>query len=198
MRYFAERIVRHGFLAGLAVVGAVLVGCSMAQNPGSDLAEQADTLEKTPADRQADAQQRLTDALSLIYQDSPLGGDLRYVSQFVDLNGDGQREAVAFVVPGGDCRAGCDFFVFEPENDRYEAMTRVPTSKAPVFVLDHRHHGWHDLLLTSTGDEQGNNRQRMQYAGDSYVPVDDDAADGAKRTPLIESLRSNGHVLPVK
>lgn len=198
MRYFAYRYRPGARLAGLVLAGVVLAGCSMAQNPGPDLAEHADTLEKTPADRQADAQQRLTDALRLIYQDSPLGGDLRYVSQFVDLNGDGQREAVAFVVPGADCRAGCDFYVFEPQGDRYEAITRVPTSNAPVFVLDHRHNGWRDLLLTSTGDEPGSERQRMQYVGGSYVPVDDDAADGAQRSPLIESASDAGHALPMK
>lgn len=178
----------------------LLSGCAALSNNGGGhdkLEKQADALETTPAARQADAQQRLTDALATIYADSTVG-PLHYYSKFVDLNGDGKREAVAYVVGPNGCADGCDLYVLASDGARYEAVSRIPTSRAPLYQLDHRDHGWHDLLVTTIGDAGGTDRQRMQYAGGGYVPVDDDNADDAARTPLIPNLDGPGHAIPTQ
>ena len=155
----------------------VLSGCATLQHSSghSKLADQADVLENTPAARHADAQRRLTDALATIYADSS-NRPLRYYSKFVDLNGDGQREAVAYVKGPNGCALGCDLYVMAQAGDRYEAVSRIPTSRAPLYQLTASHDGWHDLLVTTLGEDNGSERQRMQYADGGYVPVDD-AAD---------------------
>lgn len=185
--------------AAAAVMATVLLsGCAALSKTGGGhdkLEKQADALETTPAARKADTQQRLTDALATIYADSTIR-PLHYYSKFVDLNGDGKREAVAYVVGPTGCADGCDLYVFRRDGDRYEAVSRIPTSSAPLYQLDHRDHGWHDLLVTTLGDAGGSDRQRMQYAGGGYVPVDNDSTDDAVRTPLISNLDGPGHAIP--
>ncbi|MGB7757493.1 MAG: hypothetical protein WBL23_15670 [Salinisphaera sp.] len=186
------------YAAAAATATVLLSGCAVLPKSGSGhdkLEQQADALKTTPAARNADAQQRLTDALATIYADSTVR-PLHYYSKFVDLNGDGKREAVAYVVGPDGCADGCDLYVLARDGDRYEAVSRIPTSRAPLYQLDHRDDGWHDLLVTMLGDAGGSDRQRMQYAGGGYVPVDDDRTEDAARTPLIPNLDGRGHAIP--
>lgn len=176
---------------------ALLSGCAALSDTGGGpekLEKKVDALETTPAARNADAQQRLTDALATIYADST-ARPLRYYSKFVDLNGDGKREALAYVVGPNGCADGCDLYVLAPDGNRYVAVSRIPTSKAPLYQLGHRHQGWHDLLVTTPGDSGGSNRQRMQYADGRYVPAKD---DNDARTPLISNLDGRAHAIPAK
>lgn len=186
--------------AGAALAATLLAGCAALSNSGgghTKLEKQADALQTTPAVRDADAQQLLTDALATIYADSS-GRPLRYYSTFVDLNGDGKREAVAYVVGPDGCADGCDLYVLARDGARYKTIARIPTSRAPLYELDHRDQGWHDLLVTTLGAAGGTRRQRMQYAGGGYVPVDDNSADDAARTPLIPNLDGPAHAIPAR
>ncbi|WP_109994166.1 hypothetical protein [Salinisphaera sp. LB1] len=184
-------------VAALVAASALLSGCAALSNGGDGhhkLARQAGAFKATPAARNADDRQRLTEALATIYADSTVH-PLRYHARFVDLNGDGKREAVVYVTGPSGCAQGCDLYVLARNGDRYEAVSRIPTARAPLYELDQRHHGWHDLWVTTVGDAGGSHGQRMQYAGGGYVPVDDNGA-AAARTPLIPNLDGPGHAIP--
>ncbi|KEZ76091.1 hypothetical protein [Salinisphaera hydrothermalis] len=186
-------------LACTLLATTMLSGCAALQygSGHSKLAKQANVLQNTPAARHADAQQRLTDALATIYADSS-NRPLRYYSKFVDLNGNGQREAVVYVKGPNGCDLGCDLYVMARDGDRYEVVSRIPTSRAPLYQLAASHDGWHDLLVTTLGEDNGSQLQRMQYAGGGYVPVDDKGAADAQRTALIPNLQGPGHAIPAK
>ncbi|HET7313213.1 hypothetical protein [Salinisphaera sp.] len=178
-----------------ALVTALLAGCAALPGLGGGhekLVKRADALEITPAEHDAGARQRLSDALATIYAGNTVR-PLHYYSEFVDLNGDGRREAVVYVVGPSHCADGCDLYVFQPQGARYAAITRIPISRAPVYALAHRSHGWRDLLVTTGSDENGADEQLMRYAGGGYVPVENDPADDAGRTLLIKSLSNAGH-----
>ncbi|MGB7757757.1 MAG: hypothetical protein WBL23_17025 [Salinisphaera sp.] len=187
-------------VVSLLLAAAALSGCAVLSNAKDGhgkLEQQADALQSTPAARHADDRKRLNDALATIYADST-ARPLRYYSKFVDLNGDGKREAVAYVVGPNGCVDGCDLYVLARDGARYEAVSRIPVSRAPLYQLDRRHDGWHDLLVTTVDDAGGSKRQRMQYADGGYVPVDDNSTDDAARTALIASLHGPGQDIPSK
>lgn len=184
-------------LACTLLATTMLSGCAALQHSSghSKLADKADVLKNTPAARHADAQQRLTDALATIYADSS-NRPLRYYSKFVDLNGDGQREALAYVKGPDGCALGCDLYVMARYGDRYEVVSRIPTSKVPLYQLAASHDGWHDLLVTTLSADGGSRLQRMQYTGSGYVPVDNKSSEDDQRTPLIAHLDGPGHAIP--
>lgn len=192
-------------LVMLAIAGLVS-GCAMLGSSGDEdsqpsprvLEKKAGALSATSDAPASNAQQRVTRALDMIYGDNATPRALTYYSKFVDLDGDGQNEAVAFVVGPNHCIDGCNLYVLRPTAKRYEVINRIPTSKVPVYALDHRSHGWRDLLVTTDGGSAASDRQLMQYADGGYVPVAHDPAADAARTPLISSLNGSGHALHPK
>lgn len=174
----------------------VLGGCAIDPVDHRQPRSQADAFETTPDVRQADARQRLTDALEAIYADSGRTGPWHYYSAFVDLNGDGRREALAYVVGPDRCSDGCDLYVLAPHGDRFDAISRIPAARTPLYVLHDRHRGWRDLSVATLDDAGGSADQRMAYAGSGYMPVPG-AAPSHGDKPLISGFDGPGHRLVI-
>lgn len=195
-------------LSALLVLAIALfvVGCAALGTGDGDqdkpspqvLKKKAGALAATSSAPATNAQQRVTRALDTIYGDRTTARELTYYSKFVDLNGDGHNEAVAFVVGPEGCTEGCDLYVLQPKGKRYQIISRIPTSKVPVYALDQRSHGWRDLVVTTDHDKGGSDRQLMQYADGGYMPVGAKPADDAERMSLIFSLHGDGYALHPK
>lgn len=84
-----------------------------------------------------------------------LGIDERNVSfstAYVDLNGDGRKDALVLISGPNMCgTGGCSFYVLEHRGDRYRLRARMPTTKAPISVLNHRTNGWRDIATYVSG-----------------------------------------------
>ena len=73
-------------------------------------------------------------------------GDTNYMAKFVDLNGDGQSEAVVLVSGQYWCgTGGCPLWVLTPRNRSWSMVTQAPIVRAPIRLLPSRSRGWSDL-----------------------------------------------------
>ena len=78
----------------------------------------------------------------------------RYQATFVDLNGDGRREAVVLVSGRYWCgTGGCPLWVLTPRGSSWSMVTQAPIVRAPIRVLRSRTNGW--LHLTAMFRDDG-------------------------------------------
>lgn len=69
----------------------------------------------------------------------------------IDLNDDGQADALV-LLEGDYCGSGgCTLLVFRGSAGRYTLVSSSTISDEPIGVLDERQHGWRTLLVTSRG-----------------------------------------------
>ena len=99
--------------------------------------------------------------------------DASFSAAFVDLNGDGRRDALVLVSGPGWCgTGGCQFYVLEHRGDRYRLKGRMPTTKAPISVLNHSTNGWRDIAtFVSGGGIIRGYEEVVQYDGWKYPGV---------------------------
>jgi len=179
---------RRGAAAGL-VLAVLLSGCVIdTTTPESDLnADSADALEQSPDAGTPEA--RLSAVLALIYADSPYAGQLSYKSAFVDLNDDGQTDAVAYVQGPNGCAEGCDLFVFQGRDKRFSALNRLPLARPPLTRAD-SDAGWADLVTQAAAPSgQSGSAQRLVFGGTAYQPAERTATSGQSQV-LIEDMGS--------
>ena len=78
--------------------------------------------------------------------------DGRYLDASVDLNGDGVKEIIVYLIGGGWCGSGgCSTLILEPERDTYKITTEIAISNPPIRVLTTTSHGWHNLSVLVGG-----------------------------------------------
>ncbi len=80
--------------------------------------------------------------------------EVRYVDAFEDLNEDGIREAIVYIMGGGWCGSGgCIMLVLtpEPEGSSYRVVTKTTITRTPIRVLDRVSNGWHNLSVWVRG-----------------------------------------------
>lgn len=186
----ARRRWHTGVLAALAATG-LLAGCASSpatsprtaavDTPAMDRA--AATLSDASQTPENNDQARLMAALGVIYDDDPQADTRRVASDFIDLNDDGQRDAVAFVFGAQGCVHGCDLFVFQRVGDRFDVLNRIPTARPPLYALAERHTGWRDLAMrTIDADGQADHRQRLRFMAGAYTPVAGESVSASGRT----------------
>ena len=86
--------------------------------------------------------------------DSPYDTDktTRYVRSFVDLNGDGKKEVVVYLIGSGWCgTGGCRTLILAPDHSTYRLITRIYAVHPPVIVLASTSHGWRSLAVWVVG-----------------------------------------------
>lgn len=72
--------------------------------------------------------------------------DTDYTARFVDLNGDGRREAVVLISGRFWCgTGGCPLWVLTARGRSWRMVTQAPIVRAPVRLLPSRSRGWSDL-----------------------------------------------------
>ena len=71
---------------------------------------------------------------------------------FADLNGDGRRDALAYLHAPGDCGSGgCRMYVLENRGRSYRLVGRTTITKPPIRVLNRRTNGWRDIGVRVSG-----------------------------------------------
>jgi hypothetical protein len=77
---------------------------------------------------------------------------IRYGYTFVDLDGDGQPEALVWVNSDSNCGSGgCDLEIERQENGKWRTFSDAVRTRPPIEVLTTKHHGWHDLAVFDVG-----------------------------------------------
>lgn len=85
-------------------------------------------------------------------RDDPKQFDVRYGYVFVDLNDDGQREAIVIVVSDDTCgTGGCGMEVEVEQGGTWRTLSYTVRTRPPIKLLPTKHHGWHDIGIFDAG-----------------------------------------------
>lgn len=88
---------------------------------------------------------------------------------FADLNGDGNDEAVVFVVGPYWCGSGgCNALVLTPEDDSWKQIAETSVSSLPIGMLDSQSNGWKDLTISFSGGGLPPGIGQMKFDGTKY------------------------------
>jgi hypothetical protein len=78
--------------------------------------------------------------------------EARYLSAFVDLNGDGKQEAIVYLLGNDFCGSGgCSVLVLTPQDSSYNVVTETTISRPPIRILATKTNGWSDLSVSVSG-----------------------------------------------
>jgi hypothetical protein len=88
----------------------------------------------------------------------------------VDLNGDGVNEVLAYVTGDGACGSGgCNLFILQSKNGRYDPITELSITWPPIRILDSKSNGWHDIgVRVQGGGILPGYEARLRFDGNSY------------------------------
>jgi hypothetical protein len=116
---------------------------------------------------------RLRAAVQSYLQSPPLLNFERtsYMFAFVDLAGDGKRQAIVYLTDQGWCgSSGCHMMVLTLKGSSYKVVTMIPAVKLPIQVLESKSHGWRDLSVWIQGGGilRGYD-EKVKFNGENYV-----------------------------
>jgi hypothetical protein len=76
----------------------------------------------------------------------------RYFEAFIDLDDDGQKEAVVHVVGRPWCSSvGCTTLVLQPQGSTYRVVTRITATRLPIRILAEKSYEWRSLAVSVGG-----------------------------------------------
>ena len=88
-----------------------------------------------------------------------------YQSAMVDLNGDGQEDAVVLLSGTDWCgTGGCTMLIFKNDRGGYLLLSRSTVTRSPIRISPAVTNGWKDLIVSARG--QGDTL--MQFDGSAY------------------------------
>jgi len=78
--------------------------------------------------------------------------EIRYYYNRVDLNGDGNFEAIVHLVGPSICgTGGCNTLILQPARNGYRVVSTIGLTRTPVIVSQQRTRGWSDLVVYVSG-----------------------------------------------
>ena len=97
-----------------------------------------------------------------------------YAVAFVDLNDDGDKEAIVYFTNYGWClTGGCTTMILAPiqtaSGETYEIMSMLWAVYPPIRVLETKTKGWHELATAIPGGESAISHNGTQYPGGWYA-----------------------------
>jgi hypothetical protein len=94
----------------------------------------------------------------------------RYFYSFIDLNGDGKQEIVAYITGNSWCgTGGCTVLVLAPDDSSYRVVTRISIARLPIRFLATKSNGWHNLgVWVQGGGVQPGYEAELPFDGKSY------------------------------
>jgi hypothetical protein len=80
------------------------------------------------------------------------GGEIRYYYNRVDLNADGNFEAIVHLVGQAICgTGGCNTLILQPARNGYRVVSTIGLTNTPIIVSQQRTRGWSDLVVYVSG-----------------------------------------------
>lgn len=78
--------------------------------------------------------------------------DIRYYYNRVDLNGDGNFEAIVHLVGPSICgTGGCETLILQPARNGYRIVSTIGLTRTPIIVSAQKTVGWSDLIVYVSG-----------------------------------------------
>jgi len=95
---------------------------------------------------------------------------VRYIAAFVDLKGDGVKQAIVYFTDRDSCGSGgCATVILEPSASSYRIVTELTVVRRPIRVLETKSNGWHDIgVIVAGGGIQMGYEAVLTFDGKSY------------------------------
>ena len=96
----------------------------------------------------------------------------RYVDGWVDLRGDGKREAIVYVTGRSWCGSGgCIMLVLAPSDTAYKVIAKTTITSPPIRVLADTSNGWHSIgVWVRGGGVRPGYEAELSFDGQTYPP----------------------------
>ena len=112
-----------------------------------------------------------------------------YRSVGIDLNGDGQAEALTLLEGPDWCtKTGCTLAIFTKGKRGYRPVATIRRARGPVVLTNERNNGWSDLVV-NTGIYSRNQRVRLRFGSNGYP------GNAVILTPMPADIDVNGEVV---
>ena len=96
-------------------------------------------------------------------------GDVRYFRADVDLNDDGTKETVVYIIGPMVCgTGGCNTLVLAPGKAGPRLVANIFVTHPPIAVAATRTHGWRDLVVSVGGGGIRNHEVLLRFNGNTY------------------------------
>lgn len=97
----------------------------------------------------------------------------RYVYGRVDLNGDGRREVLVYLLGPFFCgTGGCTAMLFTETPDGYELVSTFSTSRPPFLIAARMSNGWSDIIYRQSGGGVPAAFVRFSWDGKRYLETE--------------------------
>lgn len=97
------------------------------------------------------------------------GDHVTYEAAFVDLDGDGKQDIVAYASGPEYCGSGgCSMGVLRATGKGYDTIGRTTVTQLPIRLLSSRSHGLHDLGVAVSGGGASEHVVRLRFDGRRY------------------------------
>jgi hypothetical protein len=97
------------------------------------------------------------------------GNHVTYDAAFVDLDGDGKQDIVAYASGPEYCGSGgCSMGVLRATGKGYDTIGRATVTQLPIRLLPSRSHGLHDLGVAVSGGGASEHAVRLRFDGRRY------------------------------
>jgi hypothetical protein len=85
-------------------------------------------------------------------RDLGLDADVRYFSAYADLNGDGRKEAIVYLMGPHICGSGgCHTVIFSRQEKGYKEIAFIELTRPPIVAAKSKIKGWRDLIVFVSG-----------------------------------------------
>jgi hypothetical protein len=94
----------------------------------------------------------------------------RYFDALIDLDGDGKKEAIVYLVGRTRCGSGgCPTLVLVRTGVSWKILKYITITRPPIRVLSSTSHGWHDIsVLVSGGGILDPYEAELRFDGKGY------------------------------
>lgn len=76
----------------------------------------------------------------------------RYLHKLADLNGDGEKEAIVYLMGRDWCGSGgCNTLILRRDGASWKVVSKITITHPPIRVLSGTSHGWHSISVWVQG-----------------------------------------------
>lgn len=95
--------------------------------------------------------------------------ETQYSYAFVDLNGDGKKEAIVYLDGRPWCGSGgCTTLILARDGRSWKIVTKLTITQPPIRVLTRTSNGWHGIGLWVRGGIQESYEAELRFNGKTY------------------------------
>lgn len=94
----------------------------------------------------------------------------RYASAFRDLDGDGVREAIVYLMGDQWCgTGGCDTLILTPDGSSWRIIANITITRPPIYVLANVSSGWRSIgVWVEGGGIHPGYEAELRFDGKTY------------------------------